>query len=141
MKMRWLPIFLCVLLLSLISCDSGGGSGGVVKASYTAEDLEGTWNWRMDDGAGTVVTGTITLGGGLILAITNSTCTHIADGWMKVLTDTYVKGRNMAWCTDTTGLMKFSLFFESTNRIAGLMDYHPNPPDGGYKRYEWVMTR
>lgn len=139
MNSRLLRIILGLLIFTLISCDGGGGGGGTVLTEYLPEHLDGTWHWTMTGASGSTITGTIVLGGGAILAITNSSCSHIADGWMKLMSETYIKGRNLAWCTDTTALMKFALSFYNTNYIAGIMDYHP--ASGGYKRYDWVMTK
>ena len=141
MTKRLLVVIVCLFVFLMVSCDSGGGSGsgGEVKTTYTAADVAGTWNWTMVGASGNVVTGTITLDGEHILAITNSTCTHIASGFLKLITDIHVKGRNGAWCTDTGALMKFGLDFVHSRFLSGIMDYHP--ANGGYKRYTWEMTK
>lgn len=143
MTKRLLLVVVCLLAFAMVSCDSGGGSGsgsgGEVKTVYTDEDVAGVWNWTMVGTSGNEVTGTMTLDGAHILAITNSTCSHIASGFLKLVTDIHVKGRNGAWCSDTSALMKFGLDFVHSRLLVGIMDYHP--ANGGYKRYTWEMTK
>lgn len=140
MKRGALLLVIALFSLTIISCGgSGGGGGGSVQSVYTQDDLIGTWNYTMTGSSGSVVTGTMTIARTSIVGFTNSSCSQIADGWIEVITDTYVKGRNSAWCSDTSALMKFALTFQNNKYLAGIMDYHP--ASGGYKRYTWEMHK
>jgi hypothetical protein len=148
-------LFLLGLLVMLtVSCSSGGsssGSGGNImtgSTTYAKEDLAGTWSYSARPQAGgNSCSGTMTFDRDVHLTgITNSCCPQgqiLSDSIFWFWNNGYVKGRNDAWCTDTSRITKYSMNFVGSDKrtISGLWDVHASHMDGdSYTRYDITLT-
>jgi hypothetical protein len=132
-----------VLAVLVAACGGGGGGGGDKLSTYEQKHLTGTWTYTCTEESGSnSFSGQMTIdSAGNIVGLTNTLCTQLATGYMYVTTNLeyIVRGRNYAWCTDTSDLMKFALDFVNTKYLTGIMDYHPS--SGGYTRYTMEMRK
>ncbi len=119
------------------------GGGGTNTPTYSEKDLTGNWNYiASPQGGGQSCSGTMTFSGTSLIGYTNSCCStqSITRAEFWTYSDGYVKGRNFAWCTDTSLYTKYSLNYSGPNKrtLAGLMDLHQDPQ---YVRFNITLTR
>ncbi|MBI5583905.1 MAG: hypothetical protein HY892_08775 [Deltaproteobacteria bacterium] len=143
-----------ILMCFTLSCSSGGSSSGssgnVMSGSgtYAKEDLAGNWSYtaRQQTG-GNSCSGTMTFDKDVHLtAVTNSCCPGgviMSDTEFWFWNYGHVKGRNYAWCSDTSMLTKYDMDFKGSDKrtISGLMDVHVSHLDGdAYTRFDITLT-
>ncbi len=160
--MKSIRIFFIImpLLWLVTSCSSGSNSGGgssnaggtttsgTVPLTYTKADLKGTWRWvaNLQSGSATL-TGTMTFDGEVrLIGYETDRCPgrQILNAEFWMWEDGFVKGRNYAFCTDTTALIKFGIYFQGTNKkiISGIADLHylVNGEET-YDRFDITLTK
>ena len=150
------PFILLFLVLSLLNaaCNSGGSSSGGGSSSlssstgYSAKDMEGNWNYRMNAQSRLSCNGTMTFSGaGRLTGFTNSCCPggQIVDAEFWIFSSGYVKGRNYGWCNsgknNENPMLKYSMNFKNVekNEINGIVDLHDTDDD--YIRLDITMNR
>lgn len=160
--MRFRSVF-CItvsLFWLLTSCSGGSGSGGGSKeastgtsttttapVTYTNADLAGTWRWiaKMQTNSATL-SGTMTFDQEVRLSgYESDRCPgrQVLNAQFWMWSDGFVKGRNYAFCTDTTALVKFGMYFSPSKKtIIGIMDLH-YLVDGveTYDRFDITLTK
>jgi hypothetical protein len=150
-KIFWvvLPILWLVTSCSSGSSSGGGGStngggGDTTPTTYSNADLQGTWQFRADRQISPfTLTGTMTFDGEVRLTgYENDYCPsrEIVAGEFWLWENGFVKGRNLAFCSDTHTYTKYALNFTGTdkNTLVGLMDLHyfNDAGDELYERYD-----
>lgn len=142
------------------SCSGGSSSGGgtsttpvttpvaTAPVTYTTNDLAGNWNWVAKRQSNSfTLSGTMTFNNVPRLIDYDSTrcpgrMVVNAEFWMY---DNFVKGRNYAFCSDTTSMVKFGMYMTPDKKsISGIMDLHYLVDDGAtetYDRYDIVLKK
>jgi hypothetical protein len=116
--------------------------------TYTKNDLAGTWNWVAKRQSNSfTLSGTMTFNNvPRLIAYDSTRCPGRmivnAEFWMY---DNFVKGRNYAFCSDTTSMVKFGMYMTPDKKsISGIMDLHYLVDEGAtetYDRYDIVLTK
>lgn len=144
------------LVLGLLNaaCNSGGSSSGGSSSSlssstgYSAKDMEGRWNYKMNAQSRLSCNGTMAFSGaGRLTEFTNSCCPggQIVDAEFWIFSSGYVKGRNYGWCKEGKNndnpMLKYSMNFKNMekNEISGIVDLHDT--DADYIRLDITMNR
>ena len=152
MKKLWclMGILACFTLSCSSSGSSNGGGGNIMgsNSTYKKEDLAGTWNYSArQQGGSNSCSGTMTFDQNLHLTgISNSCCPRgqlISNTIFWFWDYGFVKGRNFAWCSDPSMLMKYAMNFQGLDKrtIAGLLDVHVSHEDGDpYTRFDITLT-
>jgi hypothetical protein len=152
MKKLWCLVG--ILTCFTLSCSSGGsssGSGGNImgnNTTYKKDDLAGSWSYSArQQGGQNSCNGTMTFDRDLHLTgISNGCCPQgqiqsSSEFW--IWDNGFVKGRNYAWCSNPSMLMKYAMNFTGLDKrtITGLLDVHESVQDGGpYTRFDITLT-
>ena len=157
MKFKSLPFWAIGLVWLLFSCSGGSSSGGnstvpaptttPAPVTYTTNDMVGTWNWVANrQSSPLTLSGTMTFNN--TPRLIGYECTRCpgrmvlnAEFWMF---GDFVKGRNYAFCSDTTSMVKFGMYLTPDKKsMSGIMDLHYLVDDGTetYDRYDITLKK